>query len=550
MAEFSWILFFGGLSFFFFGLAGARNALQLLAGDRLRFIITRLTNNRLTALSLGTLITVTLQSSTATILMLISLAATGLLTLPQAFGVILGADIGTTAVVILLSIKQIADYSLLLVVIGFGVEWLARGSKQARHAGRILFSFGMVFYGMQLITQTAKPMALDPNARFIFTLLTDHPIAMLILSVFFTILVQTSAATIGMVIALALAGAVTLPAAIPVVLGANIGTCFSPLLASLTSNSNGRRVAVAHLFVKVTGVLLVMPFIPQVAAFMEQLSLFITRWIPFIHPDVAGQIAIIHLAFNVALALFFLPLLPLGVWVVSKFLVEGKQEEVFGPKYLEEGALETPPLAFAHSKREILRIANLTYDLYRDCLKMFDASPDLEQLLREIGERDDKIDLLDREVRFYLAKIAREVLTDAQATQQMSLLSITADLEGIGDVVSKEMAGLARKKGEKKRQFSQEGWRDIQELHRMGLENFSLVISCFASPGEDLLLKVTRQREYFNELEQQFRQQHIRRLHVGTPEAFETSSIHLDVLGNLRRINDHLVHLAQLSLQS
>lgn len=548
MAEFSGILFLGGLSFFFFGLSSARNALQLLAGDRLRSFITRLTNNRIMAVGLGTLITVSLQSSTATILMLISLAATGLLTLPQAFGIILGADIGTTVVVILLSIKEVADYALLLVVFGFGLESIARGSKQMRYTGRILFSFGMLFYGMHLITQTAHPLALDPNAQFIFTLLSTHPIAMLILSILFTVLVQTSAATIGMVIALALAGAVTLPSAIPVVLGANIGTCFSPILASLTSNTNGRRVAMAHLFVKIVGVTLAMPFIPHIAVWIEKISFWVTHWVPFIHPDVAGQIAIVHLLFNVALACFFLPLVPFGVWVVSRFLVEGKREEQFGPKYLEETALETPPLAFAQAKREILRIANMTYDLHHDCLKMFDVGFDSDRVLREIEERDDKIDLLDRAVRFYLAKIARESLTDLQATQQMNLLSITAELEGVGDVISKELSRLADKKLSTKRSFSQEGWIDIQKLHQMGLDNFSLVISVFASPDEELFRKVVRQGEHFNAMEQQLRQAHIQRLHAGSPEAFETSSIHLDVLGNLRRINDHLVHLAQLAL--
>jgi len=141
MTEFRWVILLGGLSFFFFGLTYARNALQLLAGDKLRLVITRLTENRFLALGLGTLITVVLQSSTVTILMLMSLAATGLLTLPQAFGVILGADIGTTLVVILLSIKKIADYALLLVVIGFVLEWVARGSKQMKYAGNMPAAF-------------------------------------------------------------------------------------------------------------------------------------------------------------------------------------------------------------------------------------------------------------------------------------------------------------------------------------------------------------------------------------------------------------------------
>ncbi|MDO8526294.1 MAG: Na/Pi cotransporter family protein [Deltaproteobacteria bacterium] len=550
MTEFSWVLLLGGLTFFFFGLNFARNGLQLLAGDRLRLIITRLTSNRFFSLSLGTLITVVLQSSTATILMLMSMAATNLLTLPQAFGVILGADIGTTVVVILLSIKKISDYALLLVVFGYVLEWFSRGAKQTRYIGRILFGFGMVFYGMKLMTQTASPLAGNPEAQILFSLLASHPVAILLASIAFTMVVQTSAATIGMAIALGLAGVIDLPTAIPVVLGANVGTCFTAIVASLGSNTDGKRVAIAHLFVKVSGVVLAMPFIPQIVWMVERCSEEITKWVPVIHPGVAGNIAMVHLFFNVALAILFLPFLKVGVWAVSHLVPEKKKEEVFGPKYLDINALETPPLAFAQAKREILRIANLTYDLYRDGLKMFDPGLDIERVAQEIETQDDKIDLLERKVRFYLAKISQEAMTESQAAQQMALLSIGADLEGVGDVISKQLTRLGEKKVEKRRTFSQQGWQDIQKLHQMGMENFSLTISAFASPAEEVTSKVMHHGERFNILEQQLRQSHIQRLHVGSPETFETSTIHLDILSNLRRINDHLVHMAQLSLQT
>ena len=257
-----------------------------------------------------------------------------------------------------------------------------------------------------------------------------------------------------------------------------------------------------------------------------------------------------HLFFNLALAVLFLPFLPLGVWVVSKMVREESHEEKFGSKYLDKTALDTPPLAFAQAKREILRIANMTYDLYCDALKMFEPALDTEQVVQGIEVRDDKIDLLDREVRFYLAKISQEALTDTQAAEEMALLSIAADLEGIGDMISKDLARLANKKMEKRRTFSEEGWQDIQKLHKAGVENFSLTISIFASSEERLAQKMIHQGEHFAALEQQLRQAHIQRLHVCSPEAIETSSIHIDVLGNLGRINTHLMHIARLSLQT
>lgn len=547
MKEFSWIFLLGGLSFFFFGLKYARSGLQLLAGDRLRVAIAKLTTNRLRALGLGTFITVILQSSTATLLMLVSLAGTGLIMLPQAFGVILGADIGTTVVVILLSIKKISDYALLLVVAGFVLDWISKESKQRKYFGQFLFGFGMVFYGMKLMTGTTASLANDPLARTIFELLNSHPFALLVASILFTVLVQTSAATIGMAIALGMSGIVSLETAIPVVLGANIGTCFSVILSSVGSNINGKRVAIAHLFLKASGVFLVMPFIHESVGILEKFSGLLTRFLPFIQPGIAGNIALFHLFFNVALALFFLPLLPFGVWAVSKLVPEKIQEGAFGPKYLDRSALETPPLAFAQAKQEILRIAQLTLDLYKNCLKIFDRKIVIDQVLLQIESQDDKVDFLEKAVRFYLARISQEMLTDQQSDQQMALLTLAGELEGVGDVISKELASLAKKRAKTGRIFSEQGWLELHQLHERGTSIFELTLSVIVSPNAELTQQVVRQAAQFEELEQELRQAHIQRLNLGTPESFETSSIHLDVMANLRRINAHLVHIAQVS---
>lgn len=550
MTEFSGIIFVGGLTFFFFGLSYARQGLQLLAGDRLHSGIARFTNNRFLGLLFGAGVTVVLQSSTATILMLMSVASTGLLTLRQAFGVILGADIGTTVVVILLSIKKIADYALLLVVFGFILEWPFKASRRLQYTGRILFGFGMVFYGMKLMTETSAPLAGNPDLKLIFEMMAAHPVAILLLSIFLTALLQTSAVTIGMAIALSLAGVLSLPMAIPIVLGANVGTCFTAIALSFTTDLNGRRVALAHFLVKAAGCLIAMPFISQIAFAMEFVSNQINFWLPAVKPGVASQVALTHLAFNMGLAILFLPFIRFGIGMVSKLLPETFKKERFGPKYLDPKAIETPALAFAQAKQELLRIANYARDLYADCLKMFEKNLNIDRVFKEMEERDDAVDILEREVRFYLAKISKEGLTESQGAQEMALLSIGADLEGIGDIVSKELGRLAQKKHKKGKVFSQEGWQNIQKLHQAGLENFDLARSAFASPSEEVARKVLHQGSRFNELEEELRESHIQRLHAQRVEAFETSSIHLDILANLRRINTHLMHLAEASLKT
>lgn len=546
MTEFSWLTLLGGLVFFFFGLTYARGGLQMLAGDRLRLKIARMTRSRMRAFTLGALTTVMLQSSAACILMLISMASTGLITLTQGFGVILGADIGTTFVALLLSFKKITDYALLLMIAGFVAEKYFQTLKKVRYTGRVLLGFGFVFYGMKLMTETAGSLMADPAAIQIFSLLSYHPVGLLLSALLFTVLVQSSAATIGMAIALGFSGVLSLEAAIPLVLGANIGTTVTALLAGFnSSNINGKRIGVAHLMVKIVGVAAVMPFLSHMAAWMERADNWIHGFVPFIKAGVTGAIVLTHLLFNLSLAVLFLPLLPLGVWFICKLVPEDQRLQAFGPKYLDPKALNTPPLAFAQAKQEILRVADITFDLYRDLLRMFDSQGDAEDAIRDVETRDDKIDLLDRQIRFYLAKISQEGLTDSQAEQQMALLAMTSDIESVGDVISKDLALLARKRFDKKVVFSPEGWKELQKLHQTGSENFSYAVSAMTSGDEALIRRVEHQSEGLQHLENQLRQTHLLRLHEKRVESFETSSIHLDILGNLRRIDQYLHHIAR-----
>lgn len=546
MKEFSWLMLLGGLVFFFFGLTYARSGLQMLAGDRLRLMVARMTRSRMRAFSLGAIITVVLQSSSGVILMLISMASTGLITLSQGFGVILGADIGTTFVALLLSFKKITDYALVLMILGFILEKYMRKSKKMRYSGKALLGFGFVFYGMKMMTEMAGPLMEDPSAVQIFSVLSYHPVGLLLSGTLLTVIVQSSAATIGMAIALGFAGVLNLEAAIPVVLGANVGTTVTALLAGFnSSNINGKRIGVAHLAVKIFGVIVAMPFLAHIAAWMGQMDDWVYGFLPFIRAGVSGSIVWTHLLFNLSLALIFLPLLPVGVWVICKLVPEDQRLQKFGPKYLDDKALTTPPLAFAQAKQEILRVANIAFDLYRDLLGMFDSQGDAEDCIRDITERDDKIDLLDRQIRFYLAKISQEGLTPLQADQQMTLLAITSGIESIGDVISKDLAALAQKRCDKKVVFSTEGWKEIQKLHQVGSENFSFALSAITSGEESLILRVVHHSETLQHLEGELRQAHIQRLHEKRLESFETSSIHLDILGNLRRIDQYLIQIVQ-----
>lgn len=548
MESFSWSVLIGGFAFFFLGLSGARKALQLIVGDRLRAALGKMTDNRLKAFGFGVLVTILLQSSGATSIMLISFADTKLINLFQAIAILLGSDFGTTFVVVLLAIHRIADISLLIIALGFFIELMAR-QRKTKTVGSILMSFGLIFYGMKLMISAALPLQYDPLSLQIFAYLGDHPFASFIMATMIAAAIH-SAGMIGIAIALTFAGTMTFEASIPLVFGANVGTCVTAILAALTSKTEGKRVAAAHTLAKIIGVAIAFPFIPQIAAFIDAVSGRMEALFSFLDAGVAGKVALTHIFFNMVLALLILPLIRPLMRLVGKIIPEPKvrEEEEFKPLYLDKAALLTPALAFAQVKREILRIASIAYTMFDECLKMFSRGMDITEEVDHMEAEDDKIDILDKAIRFYLAEISTEKLSTDQSHTQAVLLAVTSDLEEIGDTISKEMVMLAKKKAQWRRIFSDEGWHDLRSFQQMVKENFDLTISVLTQPSEELATRVYHHEEHIDEVEQNLRQAHINRLHQGLKEAFDTSSIHLDILGNLRRINTKLAHIVRMTM--
>ena len=526
-----------------YGIRLSRTGVQLLAGDRLRSLIASITKNRFAALTVGVLITLILQSSTATSVMLVGFAASGALTLQQAMGVLLGADIGTTFVVMLLSVREIADYALLMLVAGVAIDIFSKKQK-TRYISMVFLGFGFVFFGMQLMIRTTEPLGNNHLLGEIFSTLGQNASYAFMAATFFTALVQNSATTLALTIALAFSGILGIQEAIPIVLGANVGTCASSLLSSLGNGTEGRRVALSHLFFKFTGALLVLIFL---SPFTEMMTLLFSK-VPALRNHIAPQVAATHVAFNLLLSLLFLPFISQGAWLMKKIIPEPfrPREKAFGPKYLDAHALETPSLAFANTKREILRMAEIGQEMFRETIRVFER--DDQELMGFIENQDDKVDILDREIKFYLAKISQERLTPEQARLQLNLLATTSDLEEICDVINKNILELAQKKMIKGRHFSEAGFREIQDVHAKVLENFQLTISILTTEDESIARKVIRHEKHLVEIEDRYREAHLLRLHKGLKETIETSSIHLDLLSNFRRINSKLTIIATTAL--
>ncbi|MBI1909379.1 MAG: Na/Pi cotransporter family protein [Deltaproteobacteria bacterium] len=531
--HFSLIVFLGALAIFLYGMKIGRIGLQLAGGERLRAMIASLTENRFYGLGVGALTTLILQSSTAMTVMLVGLASSQLITLAQAMGVILGADVGTTLVVFLLSVRKIAEYALLILIVGVLIDLIGK-KKRTRYVSMIFLGFGFVFFGMNLMTQAMAPLKENPWVVPFFDFLSRYPLYNFIAATVFTALVQSSAATIGLAMALAFGGTLSIEAAVPIIFGANVGTCVTAFIASLAGgNTEGKRVAWAHLIFKVGGVLVFAPFLVPFLELIRQVSPYISIG----PPNVARELAIAHLVFNGVVAILFLPFIRQGVWIVQKLFpaTEEDKKKKFGPKYLDPTALETPPLAFAHVKREVLRMADIAYEMFRGIPSVFERN-DLDKI-DDLEAMDDHLDLLNKEVKFYLAKISQGMLSDKESVLELNFLAMASDLEEIGDIINKHLMELAEKKIRKGREFSEEGWAEIKDFHAKVSENFDLAISAITTGDEAMAQKVLRHDAHLRDVERELRQAHLNRLHQGLKETFETSSIHLDILANFQRIN-------------
>ncbi len=538
--SFSAIAFLGGMAIFMYGIRLSKIGVQLLAGDRLRSLVASLTDNRVAALMIGILVTLILQSSTATTVMLVGFASTGTITLVQAMGVMLGADIGTTFVVVLLSIRHLTDYALTLLIAGVVLDIVSH-RKRRQYISMVLVGFGFVFFGMQLMIQDTVPLRTNPLISEIFTTVGQNPPYAFFAAILFTAFVQNSATTLGLTIALTISGLLNFQEALPIVLGANVGTCAGSLLTSFGGGPSAKRVAVAHLLLKSAGASVAMAFLPAFGNLIASLAAHLSAT----QNNPATMVALTHVTFNLILTAVFLPFISQGAWLVRKIVPEPllPEDQTFGPKYLDVKSLETPALAFANAKREILRMAEIAEEMFSQINEVFQNND--RERMAEIEEEDDKVDMLDREVKFYLAKISQESLNPEQARMQLNLVAITSDLEEVCDIINRNILELAEKKMAKGSEFSDDGRAEIEDFHTKITENFQLAISVLASGDEAICRKILRHEKHLADLEDRYREAHLLRLNKGLKETIETSSIHLDLLANFRRVNSKLTAIAR-----
>jgi phosphate:Na+ symporter len=529
MTTLSIISLFGGVMLILYGMSLAGEGLQKAAGGKLKGFLRTVTSNRIKGVGVGAAITALLQSSSATTVMLVGFVGSGLMGLGQTMGVILGADIGTTLTVQILAF-DIYDYSIALIGVGALMRLLSKRGK-AHEIGQVILGFGFIFFAFKILIMTFEPISRNPLLKEALLGVSKDPFAGIIISALLTALFQSSAATLGLAITAAHSGLLTLDAAVPIVLGANIGTCATAFLSSAGASVDAKRVALAHVLFKVFGVLLVLPFLGVFTDTVGRMSGGLPR-----------QVANAHTFFNIGIAVIFLPFTGPFTRLV-KFLMPEKFIPVkFGPKYLDPMVLTSPTLALVQATRECLRVADIVQEMLRKTTAVFIRHD--TYTLKELQEKDDDVDLLDREIKFYLTKISRESLSEEQASRELEIMLYSNNMENIGDVIDKNLMELARKKIKGNMSFSAAGAKEILELHGRLLENFELGVATFTGSDPELARKLLSHKQKFSEMERDFREAHIDRLYRGFKESIETSAIHLDILTNFKRINSYISNVA------
>jgi phosphate:Na+ symporter len=476
----------------------------------------------------------------------VSLVSAGLLTFAQTMAVTMGAEVGSTITAQLVAFK-LSEYAVFIAGLGFYITFISK-SKRWKHIGDAVLGFGLLFLGIKIMTDLMVPIrSYGPFLEMMKSV--ENPLVGILVGMGFTMIVHSSGATSGIVVALALAGGISLEQAIPINLGAQIGTCVTAALGSIGRGREGKRVALWHVIHQTAGVLLVYPFL-LVTYNGEAAWIYFVKWFTGIFPgttDLARQIAMAHTIAAVFNTLIFFPLIPLANKVLMKIYPSSEEEKPFGPVYIDEGLIATPSLAIEQARKEIIREGEIVLEMMQGALHVFDAQ-DIK-LTETVSLKDIRVDMLRNAIVPYLTRVGQSpLLAEDQSQTEIKLLYITADFEAIGDIIDKNIMPLARKKLQNNLWFSDEGWEDIVQLHSRVIENLIRVIGSLQNYNQELARLVTESKAEINGFQAELRKRHIVRLHSGLHEALDTSSIHLDLIDQFKRINSIIATIADTIL--
>jgi phosphate:Na+ symporter len=506
-------------------------------GPDLRVLLSKALGNRVSAFCAGLGLTTILQSSTATGLMTASFASEGIVGLVPALAIMLGANVGTTLIVQLFSFNVAAAAPVLFIVglLAF------RGGAQTRvkDLGRVAIGLGLMLLALHILLDTLAPAENAPSVRVFINALTGDPVLCVVIAALLTWIAHSSVATVLLIMSLAYSHFVTTEAALALVLGANLGSAINPLFeGGRRSSPASYRVPAGNLFNRLVGVIVLLPLLPYLAAA-----------IPGYQPDAAKMTAQFHIAFNVTLAVLFIGLLgPLAAVLERLFPDRKAATDPDAPRYLDENALDTPSLALSDAAREALHMGDIVEQMLRKVMTALMSND--RNLVAEISRMDNAVDRLDEAIKLYVTKLTRGSLDTREGRRAMEIISFTINLEHIGDIIEKNLSELAAKKVKRRLNFSDEGAAELLAFHKRIVDNLRLAFSVFMSGDAAEARHLLAEKAHLRVAELNAAERHLERLREGRPESLETTSLHLDVLRDLRRIHSHIVSVVYPVLEA
>ena len=499
-------------------------------GASLRRVISHSTSNRFKAFFVGILVACLLQSSTAASMIVSSFAARSIVTITGALAVMLGADVGTTLAAQLMTL----DLSLLVPVLLTGGYIVNKSmeASQYKHVGRSLVGLALVFISLGMIRQVAGPLGHSEILKEMMEPLKSQTILAIVIAALFTWMAHSSLGSILLFTSFVDVGAIPLELGFAMVLGANIGGVIPPVVMTLRDIPAGRRVPLGNLLTRAVGVVICIPLLSHVMPYIAMLD-----------PTPARQIVNFHTAFNVVLALAFLPLIGPLTKLSEKILPDRPREEDESlPRYLDPAAVNMPGAALACVARETLRVSDIVMRMMRDTLEALRTNN--ARLVSGIRDQEAIVDSLYESIKTYLARLSTQNMDAAENKRYMQILTFSTNLEHIGDIIDKTLMGLASKKIRNQDNFSRQGFTEISSLHATVMDNMALAQNVFMTGDVKMARRLYEEKSKLRNQELMASENHFKRLSQGVAETIATSSLHLDILRDLRRINSYVSLIA------
>jgi len=516
----------GGLALFIFGLNYGSKGLIRGTGSKTRDLLFNLTTNRFFALISGFIATIIFGSCTATASLLIKFASAGIVSLLPALAVMLGANIGATISVQLLAFN-IMNYALLILAIGVFLRILF---PNLRNIAQFIFGFGLLFFSLEIMSNGVVNIKYLTGFYSLMNHLNQNLFLGVLLGALFSFIFRSSTAVIGFILVLSFESVISLQTAFSLVLGANLGATLFPFF--IADTAHGRRIVVGNFLFKLVALIICLSLIGYFEKFLN-----------FLGGDTARQVANFHTIFNLFTALIFLILLdPAGN--ILKFLVVETKKGILKSDRLDPSFLDAPAIGLGQALKEILYMADKTIKMLEDAIKVYEKKDIV--LRKETIQADDEIDTIEETVTSYLSKLNPEEMDEDLRTMQVGFLTTTAELEHVGDIISKNLMNYAKKQIDEGMGFSTEGFSEIKEFHNFVLNTLRMAISSLTTRDKNLVQEVLKRRETAINMAKKFEVKHLERLHRGLKESLETSTIHLDILSDLERINFHATEIGNV----